>query len=310
MKARIVFAWFILLSIGFWTGCEKTVLEEEPVTGNPDPGDGNGVDPGENEGENGELSLYQVAGDQITLNLDYSVGPDLRPFQEDKGKHRQMWGAVTSLLPSQNRSPIDKFEVFHGGGSLLGYVYNTDASLDNWVFGLDIYSAFPNGVLNDDGEFVYTLIHEYGHILTLNSSQLAPGTSSEACSSYHVGEGCSRENSYIGPFWQRFWSDIWSETQNGEAYDLYPDRFVSSYAGTNPAEDIAETFTAFVLRTDPRPASRVSDQKVAFLWDYPELVELRSYIRAQSSYMPSSSAKRLSQSIFTNRGHSCLDYLK
>ena len=68
-----------------------------------------------------------------------------------------------------------------------------------------------------------------------------------------------------------------------EAWDAFSqrhaDRFVTDYAASNPAEDLAETFTAFVL--DPRPTgATIADEKLRFLWNDPGMVELRSRIRA------------------------------
>ncbi|MBI3151573.1 MAG: hypothetical protein HYZ21_05540, partial [Chloroflexi bacterium] len=54
----------------------------------------------------------------------------------------------------------------------------------------------------------------------------------------------------------------------------YEDRFVTSYAATNPEEDIAEAFTFFVF--GPTPAGdTIAEKKVLFFYQYPELIELR-----------------------------------
>ncbi len=64
--------------------------------------------------------------------------------------------------------------------------------------------------------------------------------------------------------------------------ERYPGWFVSDYAGTNVAEDLAETFTRFVLY--PRPTgSRVADAKVNFFWSDPTLVAVRATILANRS---------------------------
>ncbi|MEM7037550.1 MAG: hypothetical protein AAF570_11270, partial [Bacteroidota bacterium] len=151
--------------------------------GGGDGGDGGG------SGDEGSLSLYDVNGNQITLAQDYSVSGDLVSFQQAKEKHNEMWKAVTTLIPQNHRTPVDQYIVFHGGGSLLGYVYPKSNDLREWVFGLDIYSAYPGGNFNSDGECVYTLIHEYAHIMSLNADQLDPNGTN--CT-YNPGEGCSR----------------------------------------------------------------------------------------------------------------------
>ena len=71
----------------------------------------------------------------------------------------------------------------------------------------------------------------------------------------------------------RFWDGL------DEFERKYGDRFVTEYAMTDPAEDMAETFMVFVLQDRPG-GTGIADQKLLFFWDYPELVELRSEIRA------------------------------
>ena len=65
-----------------------------------------------------------------------------------------------------------------------------------------------------------------------------------------------------------------------EFYERNRDAFVTDYAASNPAEDLAEVFATFV--TEPRPTgSTTADRKVELLWADPELVELREQIRAR-----------------------------
>ena len=67
------------------------------------------------------------------------------------------------------------------------------------------------------------------------------------------------------------------QTKVHEFYSKYPDQFVSEYAATNPREDIAESWTEFVMRPKPTDTS-TADQKVQFFYEYPELVETRRQI--------------------------------
>ncbi len=59
-----------------------------------------------------------------------------------------------------------------------------------------------------------------------------------------------------------------------EFYLSREDDFVSDYAATSPEEDIAESFATFVLKPKPT-GDTLADEKVAFFYDYPELVKLR-----------------------------------
>jgi len=95
----------------------------------------------------------------------------------------------------------------------------------------------------------------------------------------------------MNKFFERFWPAIypeWQDVDNIEGeddyysalddfYQKYKDQFVSDYAPSDPAEDIAESFSFFMLK--PRPTGEsIADQKVLFFYDYPELIQLRSQI--------------------------------
>jgi hypothetical protein len=114
------------------------------------------------------------------------------------------------------------------------------------------------------------------------------------CPNYFAGSGCSRPNSYINAFHDRFWVALDAEWKKIDelqyAEDLNPyyaalynfylahqDQFLDDYSTTHPAEDIAEAFAYFVF--SPRPAgTTIKDQKILFFYEYPELVELRQSI--------------------------------
>jgi hypothetical protein len=55
--------------------------------------------------------------------------------------------------------------------------------------------------------------------------------------------------------------------------------FVTEYAATNPGEDIAEVFAVFVTRADKPTGLSIKDKKVQMLYEYPDLVHLRTQIR-------------------------------
>jgi hypothetical protein len=60
-------------------------------------------------------------------------------------------------------------------------------------------------------------------------------------------------------------------------YEKYQDQFVSDYAAANPGEDIAESWTYFILAPKPH-GSTIAEQKILFFYEYPELVDLRQQI--------------------------------
>jgi len=139
--------------------------------------------------------------------------------------------------------------------------------------------------LREDGEkeMVFTLIHEYAHILTLNYTQVNENISPENCTTYDtISEGCTEENSYLNQFVQKFWKELLRKKPNAENYydyyDSHSSEFVRDYAATNAVEDIAESFAYFVF-AKKGTYTTIAEQKINFFYNYPELVEMRKNIR-------------------------------
>ena len=134
------------------------------------------------------------------------------------------------------------------------------------------WEMFINGDVLQDGdeEMIFTIVHEFAHILTLNSSQVEGVIEESVCQTNYIEEGCPRQDSYFQGFFQNFWSD------GSDGYT--PSYFVTEYAATNPGEDIAESFAKFVLSGKTGGAT-VADQKVDFFNAYPELIVMRENIR-------------------------------
>lgn len=265
------------------------------------------IDPNENESNSFEddnssnnadeldeeygISLYRVDGENIIQTEHTNASQN---WMNDELKHNDMWDIVTNLIPTDRRQWIYTFEIFDGKQELLGYVVNTSEDLSQWKFGLDITSAYLDGqTLEKSGDFIYTVIHEYGHILSLNDQQLDAFANN--CSNYNPGEGCAFENSYIDEFHERFWADIEEEANDideddfdaiDDFYNKYSDRFVTDYAATNPAEDIAEVFSVFVTAENEPTGNQIKDQKIRFMYEYPELVDLRNHMRGTTYTIP------------------------
>ncbi len=250
------------------------------------------------------LVLYQVEGDTITAPAYETVSSDLVDEQRDTSQQNEAWHLFTRLIPPQDRDLVKEFNVFTDGPeNTLAAVDLTDVDSPYWKLEVDIAD------LDNRGELIFTLIHEYAHLLTLNQTQVdadedvlnSPddlGLQKEkaaACPGYYTGLGCSHPNSYIQAFYTRFWVDIESDWAVVDAmqyepggsldyynalfdfYQAHRDRFVSDYSVTHPTEDIAESFTHFVF--SPKPAGEtLREQKIRFFYEYPELVRMRESI--------------------------------
>lgn len=284
---------FLAISIVAFNACSKDqVIVPASSTGNTNSGgggtsSGNTGSTGQEVGQNGEITLYKVNGDNIEKIKDYKVtGVDLE-YQKDVAKHNQIWDLVKKVVPKNQRDKMGQFVIYSGqkAGS-AGFVAEIKADLSSWIMGIAIDSAFDGG-FNAGGELAYTIIHEFGHILTLEKSQVDSSITQENCTNYFPGEGCAQENSYINELHNKYWKDIWSEYKAAQAdqnaqqsfYDKYKDRYVTQYASTNPGEDIAEVFATFVTRKDKPSGNTIAEKKILLMYNRSELIEFRDHIR-------------------------------
>ena len=130
------------------------------------------------------------------------------------------------------------------------------------------------------------LIHELGHLVSLGPGQILPDTDpsvEEDCVTYFSMEGCAIEGGLFDRFVSEFWNEPGFATDSASVdarYRADQDAFVTRYAATNPGEDLSETFVFFVYRLRPTGPT-VAEQKIRFLWEFPELVELREALRVR-----------------------------
>ena len=255
-------------------------------------------------GANINLVVYKVENGNLGEPDILYAPKEFKPFQEDFEAQKLVWKYASSLLPADQLQLISEYDVFTDGPqNILAWV-NVRDGLDRsrWQLGVDVADA-QNPV-----DLTYTLIHEFGHLITLNSNQIPQGDyyygwnqNSSTCPQFTSPEGCSLPNSYLNRFYQNYWVDILGEwrdmverpqTKSDEEfralvhdfYSRHEDQFVREYAATNIDEDIAESFMHFVL--EPKPTGKgVIDQKIRFFYDFPELVSMRQQmIQSVCSY--------------------------
>lgn len=250
--------------------------------------------------EERRLVTYPVNGNKLGSPLFEAVPSELSDTQADVPAQQAIWSYFASIIPERDREFVTEFSVLTDGrNNLLAAVAQSQNDPAHWRLEVDIADA------QDYESLTFTLIHEFGHLLTLNEDQIEPSMavfsnpddtalrSHEAamCTNFYAHEGCSNRDSYINQFYQQFWSDKYDEWYQVEAiqdeylyymrlnefYEKYQDQFVTEYAATNPGEDVAESWTYFVLTPKPQ-GSTIAEQKVVFFYQFPELVELRQEI--------------------------------
>jgi hypothetical protein len=246
------------------------------------------------------LISYEVTGDKISSPQIEHVPDELEDEQEDRETHKAIWEYFVSIIPEEQRDFLSGFSIFTDGkGNHLAAVSQTFSDPEQWSLHVDILDA------ESYYDLTYTLIHEQGHLLTLNAEQVSPSKAIfkfpenetvyeqevSACPQYFTSEGCSKPESYMNQFFTRFWPYLYEEweqisreedrdtraTMLDDFYETYEDQFLTEYAATSPMEDIAESWTFFVLSPKPELNS-IANEKILFFYEYPELVELRTQI--------------------------------
>ena len=241
------------------------------------------------------LVNYTVEGDAISNPVKLYVPAEYKAYQEDTTPHQEAWDFFTFIVPAEQRKWITQYVIFTDGS------YNTLAWVDRvefgdnsrWKLGVDVLDA------NNPLLLTTTVVHELGHLLTLNSDQIiseegegySVHQNADVCAQYMSDEGCTTPESYLNQFYQSFWVNLheeWMETvykphaSSPEEFrsfvqtfhDNHPGEFVSDYAATNIKEDMAESFETFLLSPMPN-GDTIADRKVLFFYYFPELVALR-----------------------------------
>jgi hypothetical protein len=246
------------------------------------------------------LVTYTVSGTTLSNPIEHSPIPgSLKKYQADTATQQKIWNYVTKILPPDQLTRVSNFVIYTDGvNGSLGAVEQT-SDPHNWILELDIQDDRNFPILST------TLIHELAHLISLDDTQFTTDypvfnnpdnqqiydREAAKCSTYFDFEGCSKPDSYMNAFFNRFWPAIYDEWKaiNTETdqdlldqkldnfYQEYADQFVSSYAATDPSEDLAESFMYFVFKPKPS-ADTIADQKVLFFYDYPELVSLRTQL--------------------------------
>lgn len=247
------------------------------------------------------LAVYNINGDQIgPPKFTSNIPADLVSYQQNTSAQKIVWDYFAAIIPASQRNEVANFIISSDGkGGMLASVQQNINDPQKWALNVDIVD------IGKPRNLTFTLIHEFGHLLTLNDSQVAIDSkvlsnpqdqqnyarAVSSCPQYFTTDGCSQPDSYINQFFNKFWPKLypeWSKVyikrdQNGyfdliaNFYQHHPTQFISPYAATSPEEDIAESWAHFILT--PKPADdSIAHQKVLFFYGFPELVQLRGQI--------------------------------
>ena len=215
------------------------------------------------------------------------------------------WNYLNHKLPSKVLDKyISSLRLYTDGQyETMGGMTPLNDSNTVWEIDIDtIDFDFKNKDSFHIRNYVHTIIHEFGHILTLNPGQIEI-TKDEYQNNnkgYLNSAGYAMPESYLDQFVNSFWNgkllrkwDKISKIQNERRklrllYKFYlknKSQFLTDYAAESPEEDIAESWTFFVLSDKPT-LDDVKHKKVLFFYRFPELVAYRNEIRSKLNSLP------------------------
>ena len=197
------------------------------------------------------------------------------------------WNDLAAIAPASQRSDLTVF---------AGVVSDEDDEVTlAFVAALDpVGTSFQMAVNldtygDDEDEALLTMAHEFSHVFTATELELDRSAESAAnCATYDNGEGCYLDGSLMWAWIQAFWGDglldevdPFADATADDGQDRC-DRepgFFGAYGATNPEEDFAEAFGAYVL--DVAAASDAQQAKLDWIDARPGLAEFRD--RADAS---------------------------
>ena len=188
---------------------------------------------------------------------------DGRPRDELGGELAAVWEIVDGIWPVDHRDALAQLSVVREAPrGLVGVVH--PSATGGWILSLDVADLRDRVLIEE------TIVHELSHVVTLDRAVFEFGDVDD-CAGVEIELGCAAPGSVLAAFATRFWSDDSAAAVNDTD-------FVNDYASTSAHEDLAETFTAWVLAWPVE--GDVIDAKIAMLAADPELAALADGLRA------------------------------
>lgn len=169
------------------------------------------------------------------------------------------WDTLATITPPGQLGDLVLFAGFEPDGDAeadtLAFVNPVDADGTGFQMSVNTVEARL-----DPDELLLTLAHEFTHVFTATSTQLdRTDEAIDGCDTYFNGEGCYLPSSVMFAWIERFWPaatlagvDPFEDSQDdADARCAIDDGFFGSYAATNPEEDFAEAFSAYVFDVEP-----------------------------------------------------------
>jgi len=236
--------------------------------------------------ENGFCDPADIEDGGVVTAMHFVVKGQLQPpcSGEVDPRLEAAWTAMADVTPAALLSDISLFAGFEGCDTCdtLAFVTTLDDDAEFFLMAIDVEAG-----VDDLNELALTMQHELTHVFTqVPATQLDISIPAEECTTYYNGTGCFREGAYTWAWIQRFWdaealatipADGDVNEEAGEARCVADAPYTGPYGASNPEEDIAEVFAAYVFDVE---VSAALDEKLAFFDQFPEFREVRERAEA------------------------------
>lgn len=202
-------------------------------------------------------------------------------FGRDDDTMLDAWDALATIAPPAQLADLLLFGGFEPDGGVaddtLAFVNAVDSAGSGFQMSINTVDAIA-----DPDELLLTLAHEFTHVFTATSEQLdRTDEAIDGCTSYFSGDGCYLDDSLMSGWIAEFWDPevlatvdpVEESVDDADARCVDDDGFFGSYAASNPEEDFAEAFSAFVF--DLEPATDGQAERLDWIAAQPGLAEFR-----------------------------------
>lgn len=196
------------------------------------------------------------------------------------------WEQLAAFSPTGQRADIGVFSGFQPDGAeaeeTLAFVSALDPDGVEFQMAINLDEAARDG-----DELLLTLAHEFTHVFTATPPELDRSAEAiDGCETYDNGDGCYTDTALMTAWIAAFWPPEVLDTVDPftDDPDAADDRcqddggYFGAYAATNPEEDFAEAFSAYVF--DLVADTPGQQERLDWIDEQPGLAEFRDRARA------------------------------
>lgn len=233
--------------------------------------------------ENGTIARFTINVSSMTLKYQDPTGTGVKKATKQLATYKNAWNELRKIIPDSMLKNFREFNISTDGQyGVLAFVQNIDEKGKTWKISVDPAD------MKDKKSFANTVIHEYGHYLSLNHTQATYLKNGEEeaffmkdFDTYTEPLMVTKQNSYINQFYNKYWKEFAMDrdinTNSQLFYFRHSDKFIGSYASTSCAEDFAECFSFYVLPSNQK-LTKEQQEKLDFFDQFKEVREMKKKI--------------------------------